>query len=67
MYYAFDDTCTHRGCLLSQGELEGTRVICPCHAGLFDVATGEVLAGPPPEPVETFAVRLLGEDVEIEL
>jgi nitrite reductase/ring-hydroxylating ferredoxin subunit len=42
-------------------------VICPCHAGLFDVTTGEVLAGPPPEPVETFAVRLLGEDVEIEL
>lgn len=64
-YYAFDDTCTHRGCSLSEGELDGTEVVCPCHAGVFDVTTGEVVAGPPPEPVETFPVRVQGGDVEI--
>ncbi len=66
-YYAFDDTCTHRGCSLSEGELEGTSVICPCHAGEYDVRTGEVLDGPPPEPVTTYAVRVRGDDVEIEV
>lgn len=56
--YAFDDTCTHRGCSLAEGELEGTIVTCPCHGGQFDVTTGAVLAGPPPEPVRTYEVRL---------
>jgi nitrite reductase/ring-hydroxylating ferredoxin subunit len=64
-YHAFDDTCTHRGCLLSQGELDGHVVVCPCHAGVFDVRTGEVVEGPPPEPVRTYEVRVRGEDVEI--
>ena len=65
--YAFDDTCTHRGCSLSQGELDGSEVVCPCHAGVFDVTTGEVVEGPPPAPVETFRVRAHGGDVEIEV
>ena len=29
--YAFDDTCTHMGCSLANGELEGTTVTCACH------------------------------------
>jgi 3-phenylpropionate/trans-cinnamate dioxygenase ferredoxin subunit len=67
VFYAFDDTCTHRGCSLSQGELDGTEVVCPCHAGTFDVTTGEVVEGPPPDPLETFRVRVRGEDVEIQM
>ncbi len=53
---AFDDTCTHHGCSLSEGELDGTVVECPCHGGRFDVITGEVLAGPPTDPVDVFEV-----------
>ena len=66
-YYAFDDACTHRGCSLSEGELDGTTLVCPCHAGEFDVRTGEVLDGPPPDPVVTYPVRLSGDDVEIQV
>ena len=66
-YYAFDDTCTHRGCSLSEGELDGATLICPCHAGEFDVRTGAVLDGPPPDPVVSYPVRLSGDDVEIEV
>ena len=64
-YYAFDDTCTHRGCSLSEGELDGTTVVCPCHAGEFDVRTGEVLDGPPPEGVATYPARAVGDSIEI--
>lgn len=65
--YAFDDTCTHRGCSLADGELDGGVVTCPCHGGEFDVTTGEVLGGPPPEPVVTYPVRESGDAVEVDL
>lgn len=47
----FDDTCTHRGCSLAQGTLEGTVVTCPCHGSQFDVTSGAVVRGPATEPV----------------
>lgn len=65
--YAFDDTCSHKQCSLSQGDLEDTQVICPCHNGAFDVTTGEVTAPPPTEPVSTYRVRLEGDQLQIEL
>ena len=37
--FAFDDTCTHAGCSLAEGDLEGTTVTCICHGSQFDVAT----------------------------
>jgi Rieske Fe-S protein len=47
---AYSSVCTHLACAVlwikESGELE-----CPCHDGLFDVNTGEVLAGPPPRPL----------------
>ena len=54
--YALDDTCTHQGCSISEGDLDGTIVECPCHGGRYDVMTGEVISGPPPEPVDVFEV-----------
>jgi nitrite reductase/ring-hydroxylating ferredoxin subunit len=55
--HAFDDTCTHQGCSLAEGDLEDTIVECPCHGSQFDVLTGEVLEGPATEPVDVFEVR----------
>lgn len=65
--YALDDTCTHRGCSLSEGELEGTSVVCPCHGGTFDLATGAVLDGPPPAPVGTYPIRVAGDGIMVEI
>lgn len=62
---AFDDTCTHQGCALSEGDLDGTIVECPCHGGRYDVMTGEVVGGPPLEPVDVFDV--VEEDGEIRI
>lgn len=55
--HAFDDTCTHQGCSLAEGELDETTIECPCHGSQFDVMTGEVLEGPATEPVDVFEVR----------
>ena len=38
--YAFDDTCTHAGCSLATGELDGTTVTCACHGSQFDLTSG---------------------------
>jgi len=66
-YFAIDDTCTHRGGPLSEGELEGTEVTCPWHGAVFDVRTGDVQGGPAPAKVASYPVRVAGADVEIEL
>jgi nitrite reductase/ring-hydroxylating ferredoxin subunit len=66
-FCAFDDRCTHRGCSLADGALDGGTVTCPCHHGKFDVRTGAVLAAPPPSPVKTYRVRAEGGSLQIAL
>jgi 3-phenylpropionate/trans-cinnamate dioxygenase ferredoxin component len=61
--YAIGDTCTHRSCSLSDGEIEDSTVICPCHHGRFDIATGKVVGPPPKMDVTTYEVQLQGSDV----
>jgi nitrite reductase/ring-hydroxylating ferredoxin subunit len=64
--YAFDDTCTHAGCSLATGELDGTTVTCPCHGSRFDVTSGAVLRGPASRSVRSRAVRVEGDDLLVE-
>jgi 3-phenylpropionate/trans-cinnamate dioxygenase ferredoxin component len=61
--YAFDDTCTHMGCSLANGRLEGTTVTCACHGSQFDVATGAVRRGPAQRPVRSRIVQIEGADL----
>lgn len=64
--HAFDDTCTHRGCSLARGKLDGTTVTCPCHGSQFDVTSGAVLRGPAQRPVRSRLVQVEGEDLLVE-
>ena len=64
-YYALDDRCPHRGAPLSEGELEGQTVVCPWHAAVFDLATGNVIQPPAAGRVATYDVRLNGEEITI--
>ena len=56
--YAFDDTCTHAGCSLTKGKLDGTTVTCACHGSQFDVTSGAVLRGPAQRPVRSHKVEV---------
>jgi 3-phenylpropionate/trans-cinnamate dioxygenase ferredoxin subunit len=64
-WYAFDDTCTHMGCSLAEGEIEGGAVVCACHGSEFELATGEVLNGPADEPVHTYEVTVEGDEIKV--
>jgi nitrite reductase (NADH) small subunit len=46
IFHAIDNTCTHRGGPLGEGNLRGTTITCPWHGSQFNVTNGQVL-GPP--------------------
>jgi len=64
--FAIEDVCTHDGGELDQGELEGTRIMCPRHGAFFDVTTGAALTLPAVMPVATYRVRVEGDDVYVD-
>jgi nitrite reductase (NADH) small subunit len=66
-FHAIDNTCTHQGGPLGEGELTGEAVTCPWHGAQFKVKTGEVLAPPARKGVQSFPVKVQGDDVLVEL
>lgn len=54
-FHAFSGVCTHQGCQVRMGDAV---IHCPCHNSEFDVATGAVLGGPAPTPLQEFAVEI---------
>ncbi|MBC8336718.1 MAG: Rieske (2Fe-2S) protein [Anaerolineales bacterium] len=60
---AFSLVCTHLGCLVAW-EKDKKEFYCPCHDGRFD-EFGDVLAGPPPIPLEQFPISVEGEMVTV--
>jgi nitrite reductase/ring-hydroxylating ferredoxin subunit len=66
-YYALDDTCSHRGAPLSEGECEGAVVICPWHGAEFDVTTGSHLSPPAPRGVTSYKVQVVGDEVQVDV
>ena len=66
-FFAVDNTCTHRGGPLAEGEVSGHEVTCPYHGATFDVRTGAVLGPPAERAVACYGVRVTGTDIEVEV
>ena len=65
--FAIDDTCTHRGCSLGDGKLDGSTVQCACHGSRFDVTSGAVVRGPAEDPVRSYPVHVANGEVQVDL
>jgi nitrite reductase/ring-hydroxylating ferredoxin subunit/uncharacterized membrane protein len=65
--HAIHDRCSHRGCPLSDGEVEGHVVTCSCHGSRFDVRDGSVLRGPATAGQPVFDAREADGAIEIRL
>lgn len=65
--HAIHNRCSHRGCLLSDGEVEGHVVTCACHGSRFDVRDGSVLRGPATAGQPAFDARERDGQVEVKL
>lgn len=66
-FYAIEDLCTHDGGDLSGGEIEGDEIICPRHGARFCIMTGEVRTPPAYEDIQAFPVKIVGEQIFIEV
>jgi len=58
-FRAYSAVCTHLDCTV-QYKADTSQIWCACHNGYYDLA-GHVVSGPPPRPLDTFAVNLRGE------
>lgn len=64
---ALHDRCSHRGCSLATGELDGDAIVCPCHGSRFRLADGAIERGPATVPQPAFAVRERDGTIEVRL
>jgi nitrite reductase/ring-hydroxylating ferredoxin subunit len=62
--YAINDVCPHEGGPLSEGMLDGTQLTCPWHGWSFELARPW---DAPPDGVERYRVRQIGDEIQIEL
>ncbi len=66
-FYAIDNTCTHVGGPLGEGDVDGDVVTCPWHGAGFNIKTGGVTNPPAGSDVRSYPVKVEGDDVLIEL
>lgn len=58
-FVAYSRTCTHAGCPVFYHP-ENNDIECPCHGGIFSLADGQVLGGPPPRPLPRIRLEMRG-------
>jgi nitrite reductase/ring-hydroxylating ferredoxin subunit len=56
-FVAYGQECTHLSCAVVP-EVEQNRFLCPCHQGVFDLKTGQPLAGPPRRGLERIRLEI---------
>ncbi|MEM7590879.1 MAG: FAD-dependent oxidoreductase [Cyanobacteria bacterium P01_A01_bin.83] len=66
-FYAVSAFCTHNGAPLAKGILCRERIVCPWHNACFNAIAGQQQEPPGLDSLETFAVRVEGEQVLIKL
>ena len=68
-YYAINNMCSHKMGRLAKGRLDNLEgepcVVCPFHSAKISVVTGEALTSPATKPVQTYEVRVSGEEILI--
>lgn len=66
-FFATAGHCTHEKQLLCEGLVEGEVIECPRHYGRFDLRTGRALGAPVFIDLETYATKVEGQTVYVEV
>lgn len=64
-FHCFSSSCPHLGCLVDW-DVETRRFKCACHGGAFDI-NGNVVAGPPPRPLESLPFKVVNGILMVEV
>jgi nitrite reductase/ring-hydroxylating ferredoxin subunit/uncharacterized membrane protein len=62
--WALADRCSHRGCALHEGRLEGETIVCPCHGSSFR-RDGTIARGPATAPQPSLQVRVSDGELDV--
>jgi Rieske Fe-S protein len=62
-FRSFEATCTHLDCIV-QYRADLKQIWCACHNGLYDTR-GRNVSGPPPRPLEEFAVNIVAGEIVV--
>jgi nitrite reductase/ring-hydroxylating ferredoxin subunit len=65
--HALHDRCSHRGCSLADGQLDGEVIECQCHGSRFRLKDGSVERGPAFAPQPVYEVRETDGRIELRL
>ena len=65
--HAMHDRCSHRGCELSGGEVDGESVTCPCHGSRFSLRDGSIERGPATARQPVYETRERDGGIEVRL
>jgi 3-phenylpropionate/trans-cinnamate dioxygenase ferredoxin subunit len=65
--YALDEFCTHEDVSLADGEVYDQTVECWLHGSCFDLGTGKPTGPPATRALNTYQVRIDGDDVLVAL
>jgi nitrite reductase/ring-hydroxylating ferredoxin subunit/uncharacterized membrane protein len=63
--FAVHDRCSHRGCSLRIGTIDGETIECACHGSRFSLRDGHVERGPATAPQPAFDVREVAGRIEL--
>ena len=63
--FAVENRCSHAEMPLDCGRVKYGWISCPAHGSRFDLETGEALTLPATDPILTFAVRVIGDRIEV--
>jgi 3-phenylpropionate/trans-cinnamate dioxygenase ferredoxin component len=63
--FAVRNQCSHAYEKIDCGRLRAGWIACPVHGARFDLATGKPLNPPATMPLDTFEVRVVGDDIEV--
>lgn len=65
--HATHGICTHALAFLKDGYVENGTIECPLHQGVFDIRTGRALCAPLTQDLATYAAKVEGGDVLVDL
>jgi nitrite reductase/ring-hydroxylating ferredoxin subunit len=61
-FVAYSQKCTHLSCAVVPRVEDGV-IRCPCHEGIFDLASGRPIAGPPRRPLSIVRLQIRGDQI----
>jgi 3-phenylpropionate/trans-cinnamate dioxygenase ferredoxin component len=66
-FYAVNNICSHAYAEMDQGEVDTDECTleCPLHGSVFDLQSGRPRTLPAVTPIATYAVQIVGDDVQV--